>query len=201
MGRKAIPWSMVAFRLLIGPAMVLVAARTEAPQLWLGAMVATGFVSDVYDGILARRWGAATAALRIADSATDVVFYLCILAAALVRHLPVLRDRMWLVIVVLALEGLNMVVGWIRYHRLPSYHSYASKLWGVLLATATIALLCFDGGFWLLTLALAWGILCEGEVLAMSILLPEWTHDVKSLPRAIALRRKLRAQRLVPTGS
>lgn len=74
---------------------------------------------------------------------------------------------------------------------------YASKLWSALLAAATISLLCFNRGFWLVTVALAWGILCDFEGLTMSALLPEWTHDVKSLRRAFVLRREMLARKAV----
>jgi hypothetical protein len=77
-----------------------------------------------------------------------------------------------------------------------SYHSYASKAWSALLALATIALLCFNRGFWLTTVAIAWGILCDMEGLVMSALLPEWTHDVKNLRRALRIRRKMLAKPL-----
>lgn len=195
MAQKWIPWAMVGFRALLGPVLALVAWRGSHPQPWLGAMIAAGFVSDVYDGILARRWGTETPALRVSDSLADIVFYLSILIAVLLRHGPVLRERAWLLVAVLALEAGRFVFDWIKYGRMASYHSYVAKAWGVLLAVAMIALLCFDAAFWLVTVALVWGIACELEGLAMSLLLPEWTYNVKTLPRAFALRRAMLAAR------
>ena len=195
MARKWIPWAMVCIRALLGPALALVAWRAAEPQLWLGAMIAAGFVSDVYDGILARRWGTETPALRVSDSAADIVFYLSILVAVLLRHGPVIRERAWLLGAVLALEAGRFVFDWMKYGRMASYHSYVAKAWGVLLAVAMIALLCFDTAFWLVTAALVWGIVCEVEGLAMSLLLPEWTYNVKTLKKAFALRRTMLAAR------
>ncbi len=185
---------MVAFRVLLGPAIAFAALRLPAPQPWLGAMIAAGFLSDVYDGILARRWGTETAALRVADSAADTVFYLGVLSAVIARHWPVLRDRLTLLIVLLALEAARYLFDWIKFRRIASYHSYASKAWGALMAAATIALLCFDRAFWMVTLALVAGILCDLEGLAMSALLPQWTYNVKTLRRALALRRRMQAE-------
>jgi CDP-diacylglycerol--glycerol-3-phosphate 3-phosphatidyltransferase len=183
---------MVAFRAMLGPVLALVAAWVVHPQVWLGAMIAAGFFSDVYDGILARRWGTETAALRVADTIADTLFYLSVLVAIVVRHWPVLRERILLLAVLLALEALRMVFDWIKFGRMSSYHSYAAKVWGILLATATFALLCFDRGFWLIAVAIVWGIVCDLEGLAMSAILPEWTYNVKTLRRAIALRRTMR---------
>lgn len=190
--RAQIPWWMVGCRAALG-ATIAVAGRMAHPQAWLGAMVAAGFLSDVCDGILARRWRTETPALRVADSAADTVFYLGVLAAIIERHWNVLRDRGLLLAVLLSLEVLRALFDWIKFRRMASYHSYAAKAWGILLALTVLAALCFDRGFWLVTLALAWGIFCDLEGLVMSMLLPEWTHDVKSLPRALALRRLMRA--------
>ncbi len=181
---------MVMFRLLIGPAIVLTAVYERTPELWLAVMIVAGFVSDVFDGILARRWGTATPALRIADSAVDIAFYISILIAAIDRHWPVIRERLWLVALVLALEASRILFDFVKYHRMTSYHSYAAKFWGFLLAASTVAMLGFNRAPWLLTVALAWGILCELEGIAYTIVLPVWTHDVKTLARALAIRRE-----------
>lgn len=191
--RKSIPWSMVLYRAAAGIAIAVAARRLPSPEPWLGLLIATGFLSDVYDGILARRWGTATPALRIADSAVDTVFYIGVLIAAITRHWPALRDRLGWLIALLLLEAMRHLFDWQKYGRMASYHSYASKLWSAFLASATIALLSFNSA-WLLTISLAWGTLCDIEGLIMSILLPEWTHDVKSLRRALALRREMQAR-------
>jgi len=193
--KLTIPWSMVAFRTVLEPVVVLAAWQMARPEVWLGAMIGAAFVSDVFDGILARRWGTASAHLRVADTTADTIFYLSILAAIIIRHGSVLRERSRLLIVVLILEVLRIVFDLIKFHKMASYHTYTAKFWGILLAAATIALLCFNRAFWLLTLALLWGVLCDLEGLTMSIVLPEWTHDVKSLRRAFKLRSEIMARR------
>ena len=40
-------------------------------------------------------------------------------------------------------------------------------------------------------IAAAWGILVNLEGLTMSIMLPRWKNDVKTLPRAFALRKNM----------
>jgi CDP-diacylglycerol--glycerol-3-phosphate 3-phosphatidyltransferase len=191
--RKAIPWSLVVFRFLVGPALIFAARQAHIAGFWLGAMVAAGFISDIYDGVLARRWNTASSALRIADSTVDIVFYLGVLSALVLRHWPAIRERLWLIAVVLALEIGHSIFALIKFRRTPSYHSYIAKSWGFLLAFSTITLLSFNQGQWLLTLALVWGFACELEGFAMSAILPEWTHDVKTLSRAFALRREMLA--------
>jgi phosphatidylglycerophosphate synthase len=193
-GKRALPWGMVGVRLALGPTAAIAAVRIEHPEAWLGCMIAAGFVSDVYDGVLARRWGTESAGLRVADSAADTIFYLGVLAAVVLRHWPVLHERLGLLLALMILEGLRLGFDWAKFRRMASYHSYASKFWGILLATTAIALLCFNRAFWLVSVALAWGIVCDIEGLAISAILPAWTHDVKTVGRALKLRRQMLAQ-------
>jgi len=189
--RTSIPWSMVVGRTALGPAIAFIAAEFAHPELWLGLMIAAGFFSDIYDGILARRWGTESNALRTYDSVADTIFYFGILAAIIARERPVLAARIDLIAALLALEVTRWLFDWIKFRRMASYHSYASKFWGILLAAAAIALLCFHAAFWLVTVAIVWGILCDLEGLAMSILLPEWKRDVRNLKRAWILRKQI----------
>lgn len=191
--KRSIPWAMVLLRAVLAPLVVVVAWRMKAPEIWLGMMIATACVSDIYDGVLARRWGTATPRLRISDTIADTAFYLSVLAAITLRHWPVLRERMGILIVLLGLEAVRLAVDWMKFGKMASYHTYSAKVWGLLLAAATIALLCFDGAFWLVTVAIVWGIVCDVEGLAMSIVLTEWTPDVKHLGVALERRKELLA--------
>jgi CDP-diacylglycerol---glycerol-3-phosphate 3-phosphatidyltransferase len=193
--RKSIPWMLVGLRACLGPVCAWTAWAVAKAEPWLGAMIFAGFVSDVYDGILARRWGTETARLRVADTAVDTVFYLGVLTAVILRHGGELRARLWLVVAVLAMEAIRLGFDFLKYGRSASYHAYSAKIWGVLLAAAALAVLCFDRAYWLMTLALVWGLANEVEGFIMSLMLPEWTYNVKSLFRAAELRRVQLASR------
>jgi CDP-diacylglycerol--glycerol-3-phosphate 3-phosphatidyltransferase len=189
--RTSIPWSLIIIRLLLGPLLALAAFRTSTPEPWLGLLFLAGPVSDIFDGVLARRFGTDTAALRISDTIVDIVFYIFVLMAIITVNAPAIRHRIWLIAAVIALEAVRLLVDMLKFHRIASYHAYSAKLFGLLLMLAVGWLLCFRRDTWLVTAALVWGIVSELEGLAFSILLPEWVHDVKSLPRALAIRREL----------
>jgi len=186
---------LVGLRACLGPVCALTAWLVPKAEPWLGAMIVAGFLSDVYDGILARRWGTETARLRVADTAVDTIFYLGVLMAVIVRHGAELRTRLWLVAAVLAMEGIRLAFDYLKYGRSASYHAYSAKIWGILLAVAALAALCFDRAYWLMTWALVWGLANEVEGFIMSLMLPEWTYNVKSLFRAAELRRVQLANR------
>jgi len=187
--RTAIPWSLVIFRLLLGPALLILALHVPAAGIWLGLLFVLGPVSDIFDGVLARRFGTATSRLRISDTVVDTVFYIMVLATVVELDWAAIRGRIWLIAAVIAFEAVRHVFDLAKFGRIASYHTYSAKIWGLLLMLAVGTLLCFRHGAWLLTVALVWGIVSELEGLVFSMLLPEWVHDVKTLPRALAIRR------------
>jgi phosphatidylglycerophosphate synthase len=189
--RTAIPWSLVIIRLFLGPIIAVAAVRASTPEPWLGVLFLAGPVSDIFDGVLARRFGTDSAPLRISDTIVDIIFYLFVLVAIITINAPAIRHRIWLIAAVISLEAARLLLDLVKFHRIASYHTYSAKLFGLLLMLAVGWLLCFRRDTWLVTLALAWGILSELEGLTFSILLPEWVHDVKSLPRALAIRHDL----------
>lgn len=195
--RTAIPWSLIVLRLLLGPIIVFAASRAAGPQPWLAVLFLVGPVSDIFDGVLARRFGTATAALRIADTVVDIIFYFFVLVAAVTINAPAIRSRSGLIIAVIALEAARLFLDLLKFGRIASYHAYSAKIFGLLLMLSAARLFCFKGGMWLITLTLIWGIISEVEGFAFSVLLPVWVHDVKTLPRALAIRRKLRAEHAV----
>lgn len=75
-----IPIGLTALRALLAPVVVLLAIYRPS-HLALGSCLVLAFVSDVFDGIIARRLGVATPTLRRLDSIADSVFVVALFAA------------------------------------------------------------------------------------------------------------------------
>src|SRR3954471_2992474 len=163
------------------------ARRAGAPGLLLAAALATGFVSDVLDGVVARRAGVVTPFLRRLDSSVDTVFYLGVAYAAWHRHPDALRALALPIFVVLGGELLNYLVAYLKFRREASYHARSARLWGLLLFMALLTLLG-TGSAVLLPVALAAGLLAELETLAITLVLRGWRHDVPSVWNAARVR-------------
>ena len=71
-----LPLALTLLRLALAPLMVLLSERPH--PLLFGLILTAAVLSDIFDGILARRLGVATPSLRRLDSAVDVVFYLAV---------------------------------------------------------------------------------------------------------------------------
>lgn len=207
MDRTLIPWTMAAARAALGPVIALgQAARWDGSIL--ASMVVAALLSDIFDGVLARRWKCDTAAVRLFDSMADTVFYIGVAIALWVGHRTQFHTHWPLLALLIGLETLRFSVDFARFGKPASYHSWAAKTWGFIMAIAVI--MCFAVGdpgsrvvSAMLTAALLAGIACDLEGLAMSAVLPAWRRDVKSLAAAWRLRRELLATPVltVPPGA
>lgn len=185
--RTVIPWSMVIGRAVMGP--VLVAMTVWGVPGWvLAAVVVLVLVDDVADGIVARRWGTDTPALRLSDSCADTVFYLSTAVAMWLRAPWALKENLHLIVVLLALEGGRYVLDFAKFGKASSYHSYMAKAWGLVLASAIVFVLAHGGPVWMVTVAAAFGVVVNLEGVAMSVMLPRWQNDVKTLRVAMRIR-------------
>lgn len=192
--RKWIPWTMVASRATMGP-VVMLGERFRWNGAALAAIVLLALLSDIFDGVLARRWKTDTAALRLWDSLADTAFYLCV-TAAIATGIPAVRQGYRSgVLVVLGCEILRFAFDFIKFGQPASYHSYLAKIWGLVLATAVIRTFLTQQVSTWISAAVILGVLSNAESLAMSILLPVWHRDVKTLASAWQLRRKLMRER------
>jgi CDP-diacylglycerol--glycerol-3-phosphate 3-phosphatidyltransferase len=159
--------------------------------LVLAACIVLALLSDIFDGVLARRWHTDTENLRRWDTRADTLFYACVLVAVFLRY-PAALERRWLLIAgLLTAELATHVLSAVKFGRHASYHSLLAKIWGLLLAASMIALLGFGADNWFLGVAIGWGILCNLQGLAMTLLLPVWHRDVPTLFHALRLRRQL----------
>jgi CDP-diacylglycerol--glycerol-3-phosphate 3-phosphatidyltransferase len=187
-GKQHIPWVMAAGRAVLGPVLIAGAACS-----WngfaLAGMVVAALVSDIYDGVLARRWRCDTAGVRLFDSMADTVFYLCTAAALWVSEPQLWRSYGGLLVVLLVMEAVRFAFDFVKFGKPASYHSYLAKMWGLVMAVAVIGVFALDRSNVLVPAALVLGILCNVEGMAMSAMMPVWRKDVKTLVEAWRIRR------------
>jgi CDP-diacylglycerol--glycerol-3-phosphate 3-phosphatidyltransferase len=87
-----------------------------------------------------------------------------------------------------------------KFGKPASYHSYLAKTWGLLMAGGVIAALAMGRSNVMIPVALGLGVACNLEGIAMSLMLPAWHRDVKTLRVAWRLRQELVGNRLGGSG-
>jgi CDP-diacylglycerol---glycerol-3-phosphate 3-phosphatidyltransferase len=172
-------FALTALRAMLAPAVIILAIQ-RAPGWTFAACLSVAFLSDIYDGVLARHFGVATAALRRFDSATDTAFYVAVTCAAWLLYPEAIHSNVVGILMIAAMGTLRTVYDLKKFGRRASYHMWSAKIWGIALFAAFLALLGF-GNAALVPLAIAAALVAQGEGLAASMILREWTHDVPSL--------------------
>ncbi|HBB33891.1 MAG TPA: CDP-diacylglycerol--glycerol-3-phosphate 3-phosphatidyltransferase [Cyanobacteria bacterium UBA8803] len=182
-----IPIALVVLRFAIAPLLLLDALNGQI-NIWFIIGFVAAFLSDIFDGVIARRLGVSTPALRKADSWADICLYLCIAAAAWIVHPDIIAAFHLPLLMVVWVQGLWWIINLVKYGQPASYHTYSAKFWGLTLFVATLALFGFDYGGVTLSLAITVGIIHTLEEIGMTFILPNWTHDVLSIAHALELR-------------
>ena len=143
--KRHLPFALTTLRLLLGPVALACAFADVARWIFLPILI-LGTLSDIFDGILARRFGVATPALRRYDSITDVIYYLFILGALWRLCHDVVMHNLWAVVVILASEAGSILVCAVKFGQYPATHSWLAKFYGLCLLGGLIALLAFAAG-------------------------------------------------------
>lgn len=194
--KRRLPWTLIGFRAVLGPGILWLGWQGQSGIL-LALIVVLALVSDIFDGILARRWHMDTPRLRRCDTGADTFFYIGVLLVVILRY-PATAGRLSaLFVTLIAVEIGQHIFAWIKFRHNASYHSIFAKTWGLLMAAGVIGLFAFGLNNWLLTLAVTWGIMCNVEGLIMSLLLPTWQRDVPTLLHAWRLRKELKTNSIV----
>jgi CDP-diacylglycerol--glycerol-3-phosphate 3-phosphatidyltransferase len=189
-----VPWLLVAAR--AAAALVLAVALpagalTDRTVLWLFVVA---FVSDYFDGVVARALNVVTRRLRQADSVVDTVFYLVLAVVTSTLHPEVLRRHATALTICLGTLAAWYVLDLIRWRAVAGYHSWCAKLFAGTLGLWAIAQYGFGaGGPWLVVACVA-GTLSHLEGIAISLTLRHHVADVPTLLHALRLRRSALAR-------
>jgi CDP-diacylglycerol--glycerol-3-phosphate 3-phosphatidyltransferase len=190
---RHVPNALSATRIACAPLMLLCAIMGfERAFTWL---LVPALLTDVADGWIARGLGVQTKLGARLDSLGDSLVWYAGLAGLFAFQREVLAAHTVLFGAVVAAWILESVLAWLRYRRLSSFHTWLSKLAGVLLSVYVVTL--FLWGHWqpLLVLAAVVSIVASLEEMILLALLPEWRSDV---PGLWWLRRVLHSKKTGP---
>jgi CDP-diacylglycerol---glycerol-3-phosphate 3-phosphatidyltransferase len=180
MMKRHLPFALTTLRLLLGP-VALLCALTNVPRWVYFPILFAGTLSDIYDGILARRFGVATPALRRYDSVTDVIYYLFILAVAFWLCQSVITRHWLLIVLILSSEAGCILVSYVRFGKYPATHSYLAKFYGLCLLAVLCALLAFDAGGWAVVALTVVALTTNLEIIAIHLRASAPPVDVRSI--------------------
>ncbi|ESQ92996.1 CDP-alcohol phosphatidyltransferase [Asticcacaulis sp. AC460] len=187
---RHLPFALILFRLVAGPVLLAVAGFKPAGAAVICAvLLALGVLSDIFDGVIARRLNIVTDSLRLWDSRCDVVFWLSVAISLHMLHPDIWQVTCIMLAALGLMEATTHLISYVRFGREASTHHLLSKIFCLFLwALASQIYLTGETG-WLFWLTLAVGIVSQLEAMAIMLVVPAWQVDVKGLKAALALRR------------
>lgn len=114
--RMLIPCLLVCFRSALGPVMILLCLVCERGAVAV-TCIGLALLSDVFDGVLARRWHLDTETLRRWDTRADTFFYACVLGMIWLRHPDTIERRSLLIAGLVTAEVIQHVFAAAKYGR------------------------------------------------------------------------------------
>lgn len=138
-------------------------------------------LSDIFDGILARRFGVETPAIRQWDTIVDTIFSLGVLVGMFGAFPQVVNGHWELIAAIPGLEVIRYIVDLVKFGIGASYHCWSAKCFGLLLTIACIAVMGFSVPDPWLNIALSIGVISELEGLMISLIIDKWTYNIRSI--------------------
>lgn len=174
---RQVPNALSLARIFAAPVLVLlVIAGRERAFAWL---LVVALLTDAIDGWMARGLHLESRVGARLDSIGDSAIWYAALAGIVGFHGGMLGAHRFFVGAIVAMWVLESALALRRYHRLSSFHTYASKAAGVLLSVYVGVLFVFGHQPWLLYLAGTSSIVANLEEIVLLRTLPQWRTDVR----------------------
>ncbi len=183
---RSVPNILSLSRIVMAPLMVVVAAMgyPRAFTIVYGASLFT----DATDGFLARRLHVESPLGATLDSRGDLAVALCLPIGAFLLWPEMMRGLIPYVVAALFSYLAPIIAGELRYHHLPSFHTWGAKATAVIAGLALLAMFITENTLWF-RLCTPLLLLESAEELIMIAILPKWHPNVPSLWHAIKLRQ------------
>lgn len=178
---KKAPYLLILFRLVLGPIMIFLCYNSiEHLRTVLVILIFLGLLSDVFDGIIARKTGVSSEKLRRMDSQTDLIFWLCVGWCAWLLNPEIIINNKYPIGLIFVMEALTYIFSIAKFGKETCTHALLSKFWGITLLVAFVSMIGFGYGGISVFLAVLFGIIGHIDVYLIIYFLPKWTHDVPS---------------------
>jgi phosphatidylglycerophosphate synthase len=168
------------YRLVMAPILIFFAFDEQLDLFkWL---IALSFLTDAFDGYLARRYKAVSVLGAKIDSVADDLTIFAAFIGVVVFRYEFLKQHIILLGLLFFLYLFQLISALVRYRKPSGFHTYTAKIAAVLQGIFLVALFFFPEPFYILFYAaLIFTALDLVEEIVLVFLLPQWQADVKGL--------------------
>lgn len=186
-----IPNTITSLRL--AAALGLIYAALANCQYSFLPLVITAGISDMLDGMVARKFKWCTEFGAHLDSVSDLLIYFSVIFFLLLRQPQAMAQCAWCLGFGIFLQAIHVVYAVRKHHCFPAYHSSLSRLSAYIIYIGIVAFWTFKLPSLLSILALTWS-LCSLEGIAMTRILKAPQSNVASIGAALHYHHALPPQ-------
>lgn len=185
-----LPILLILFRLLLASIILGLAYYIgESSKILIVVLMYLGLISDILDGIIARKQNVSSEKLRRMDSQTDMIFWLSLGFTTWILFPKLIADHAIAIWTILGMEIACYVISLIKFKKETCTHAFLSKIWGLTLLVAFTSLIGFNHAGFPFLLAIIMGLISHFDRILITLILPIWTHDIPSAYHAYLIRK------------
>ena len=194
--KKYIPVSLIVFRLILAPIILgLVYFLRDESRLTVIILMYLGLLSDIFDGIIARELNVSSQRLRRFDSQTDMIFWVSIGVSTWILYPELIASNRIPIITIFVMEGMCYLISIIKFGKETCTHAFLSKMFGITLLIAFTSLIGFNHAGIPFFTAIVFGVISHVDRILITLILPQWTHDIPSFYHAYLIRNGVEFKR------
>lgn len=187
---KKLPLALIYLRLFLGVLLLgLSFVQINHYRTIAVILFSAGLLSDVFDGIVARRLNVSTPGLRRMDSTVDQAFFVLVVVATFLQCPRFFYDHSLELIILISAEALTYLICYVKFKKEIATHSIGSKIWALILFSAILQIMIRCGSGVLFQWCFYVGLITRLENVIIVLVLRDWTTDVPSLYHAVRLRQ------------
>lgn len=191
-----VPQALILFRLLLAPLIIGLAYYLgESAKPIILTLMYLGLLSDILDGIIARKQNISSAKLRRMDSQVDMLFWLSIGLSTWILYPELITSNSIVIWIIIGMEAACYAISLVKFKRETCTHAFLSKLWGISLLIAFTSLIGFNHAGIPFQMAISMGLISHIDRILITLLLPHWAHDIPSAYHAYLIRRGISFKR------
>jgi len=187
---KSIPLILMVTRLIFGFVILLLSfLKPDHFGFIIISLIVLGVLTDIFDGIIARRLNISTQKLRRLDSSIDQVFWICTLIGTSLLCPDFFKVNSIKMIALISAEVLIYIISYVKFKKEVATHAILSKIWTLTLMGVLIQIVLTCNSNFLFNLCFYLGIISRVEIMGILLILKRWTNDVPSIYHAVLLRQ------------
>lgn len=126
-----LPQKLIVLRLLLAPIILFLAwkFKTDA-TLAILILMYIGLLSDIFDGIIARKQNCSTEKLRRLDSQVDMIFWVSIGISSCVIYPELINSNKYSIAFVFTMEGLCYLISLLKFRKETLHSCFSVKNMG-----------------------------------------------------------------------